>query len=75
MSEEEVSEERNKTSKSRSWEGNSKMRVLSGVCYVAHSWEQGKYHGYLGKLCFFFSLKNCVRVAFQDVEGSVPLFH
>lgn len=54
MSEEEVSEERNKTSKSRSWEGNSKMRVLSGVCYVAHSWEQGKYHGYLGKLCFFF---------------------
>ena len=23
----------------------------------------------------FFSLKNCVRMAFQDVEGSVPLFH
>ena len=50
---------RKKTNKSTSWEGNSKMRVLSGVCCVAHSWEQGKYHGYLGKLFFFFPQELC----------------
>ena len=35
------------------------MRVLSGVCCVAHNWEQGKYHGYLGKLFFFFPQELC----------------
>lgn len=66
------------TSKSTAWEGSSEgswvLGVLGGVCCVAHSWEQGGYHGYVGKLCFFF-LKNYVRMASQGVEGSVPLLH
>ena len=44
---------RGSASKSTSWEGNSRIRVLSGVCCV-HGWEQGNAMVPQGSFAFVF---------------------